>query len=174
MKGIATHPLARQFTKPALDQMQPTGTGGHKAGYQTCVTPEPSARLGVLVSAVVIQHQMQGHRAGKFLVQATQKSQELLMPVALKALPYDPTLEHLESREQRGGAMAFMHLLQSGVPLVMVKGFLGHVDLKSTDVYVQADLEMKRKALDLADGPHATQAPPPRLSSTLIEWLAAL
>jgi site-specific recombinase XerD len=67
-----------------------------------------------------------------------------------------------------------MHLLQSGVPLVMVKDFLGHVDLKSTDVYVQADLEMKRKALDLADGPRATPAPPTRLSSTLIEWLAAL
>lgn len=67
-----------------------------------------------------------------------------------------------------------MHLLQSGVPLVMVKDLLGHVDLKSTDVYVQADLEMKRKALDLADGPQATQAPLPPLSSTLIDWIEAL
>jgi hypothetical protein len=46
-----------------------------------------------------------------------------------------------------------MHLLQSGVPLVMVKDFLGHVDMKSTDVYVQADLEMKCKALELTNGP---------------------
>ena len=67
-----------------------------------------------------------------------------------------------------------MHLLQSGVPLVMVKDFLGHLDLKSTDVYVQADLEMKRKALELADGPKAAQARPPQLSSRLIEWLEAL
>lgn len=67
-----------------------------------------------------------------------------------------------------------MHLLQSGVPLVMVKDFLGHVDLKSTDVYVQADLEMKRKALDLAEGPRVTQAPPTRLSSKVIEWLESL
>ncbi len=67
-----------------------------------------------------------------------------------------------------------MHLLQSGVPLVMVKDFLGHVDLKSTEVYVQADLEMKRKALDSASGPQATPAPTPRLSSSLIEWLEAL
>ena len=66
-----------------------------------------------------------------------------------------------------------MHLLQSGVPLVMVKDFLGHVDLKSTDVYVQADLEMKRKALELCDGPRATPSPP-RLSSKLIAWLEAL
>jgi site-specific recombinase XerD len=67
-----------------------------------------------------------------------------------------------------------MHLLQSGVPLVMVKDFLGHVDLKSTEVYVQADLEMKRKTLDLANGPQATQPPQARLSSSLIEWLESL
>jgi site-specific recombinase XerD len=67
-----------------------------------------------------------------------------------------------------------MHLLQSGVPLVMVKDFLGHVDLKSTEVYVQADLEMKRKALNLSNAPQPTQAPEGRLSSSLIEWLEAL
>src|SRR5260370_36890884 len=54
-----------------------------------------------------------------------------------------------------------MQLRQSGVPLVMVKDFLGHVDMKSTEVYVQADLEMKRKALDSANGPQPTQAPTP-------------
>ena len=67
-----------------------------------------------------------------------------------------------------------MHLLQSGVPLVMVKDFLGHADMKSTEVYVQADLDMKRKALDSSNGPQTTQAPTPRLSSSLIEWLEAL
>lgn len=67
-----------------------------------------------------------------------------------------------------------MHLLQSGVPLVMVKDFLGHVDLKSTEVYVQADLEMKRKALELANSPHSTQPPKPKLSPSLIDWLESL
>lgn len=66
------------------------------------------------------------------------------------------------------------HMLQSGVPLVMVKDFLGHVDMKSTEVYAQADLEMKRKALDSATGPQATLAPTPKLSSSLIDWLEAL
>ena len=67
-----------------------------------------------------------------------------------------------------------MHLLQSGVPLVMVKDFLGHVDLKSTEVYVQADLEMKRKALESASCLDAPQPPQARLSATLIEWLESL
>jgi len=67
-----------------------------------------------------------------------------------------------------------MHLLQSGVPLVMVKDFLGHVDMKSTEIYVQADLEMKRKALELGNGPQATQSAEPHLSSGLIDWLESL
>jgi integrase/recombinase XerD len=67
-----------------------------------------------------------------------------------------------------------MHLLQSGVPLVMVKDFLGHVDMKSTEVYVQADLEMKRKALELANGPQVTQPPQPQLPRGLIDWLESL
>jgi hypothetical protein len=49
-----------------------------------------------------------------------------------------------------------------------VKDFLGRVGMKSTEVYVQADLEMKRKA------PHATQPPTPQLPSGLIEWLESL
>ena len=66
-----------------------------------------------------------------------------------------------------------MHLLQSGVPLVMVKDFLGHVDMKSTEVYVQADLDMKRRALESATGPQPTQ-PADALPSGLIEWLESL
>jgi len=65
-----------------------------------------------------------------------------------------------------------MHLLQSGVPLVMVKDFLGHVDMKSTEVYVQADLEMKRKALELANGPPAARPSRAKLSPRLIDWLS--
>jgi hypothetical protein len=64
-----------------------------------------------------------------------------------------------------------MHLLQTGVPLVTIKDFLGHMDLKSTEVYVQADLEMKREAPDMANGPAPKRPPAPRLSSSLLDWL---
>jgi site-specific recombinase XerD len=67
-----------------------------------------------------------------------------------------------------------MHLLQSGVPLITVKDFLGHVDLTSTEVYVQADLEMKRQALAGAGGPHAVPGRRLRLPSGLIAWLESL
>ena len=86
------------------------------------------------------------------------------MPSLARATISPHTLRHTKA----------MHLLQSGVPLVMVKDFLGHADLKSTEIYVQADLEMKRKALELASGPRATQPPQVPLPSSLIEWLESL
>ena len=46
-----------------------------------------------------------------------------------------------------------MHLLQSDIPLVTIKDFLGHANAKSTEVYVQSDLVMKRDALDRVGTP---------------------
>jgi site-specific recombinase XerD len=40
-----------------------------------------------------------------------------------------------------------MHLLQSGVNIIYIRDILGHVDLKTTEVYARADTEMKREAM---------------------------
>ncbi len=98
----------------------------------------------------------------------------ILLKYLRRATPTMPTLARVGISPHTMRHTKAMHLLQSGVPLVMVKDFLGHVDLKSTEIYVQADLDMKRKALDSANGPQPTQAPTPLLSSSLIEWLEAL
>ncbi len=98
----------------------------------------------------------------------------ILLKYLRRAAPAMPTLARVGISPHTMRHTKAMHLLQSGVPLVMVKDFLGHVDMKSTEIYVQADLEMKRKALDSANSPQSTQAPTPLLSSSLIEWLEAL
>ena len=43
-----------------------------------------------------------------------------------------------------------MHLLQSGVNLIYIRDFLGHVDCSTTEVYARADSEMKRNAIEKA------------------------
>jgi site-specific recombinase XerD len=43
-----------------------------------------------------------------------------------------------------------MHLLQSGVNLIYIRDFLGHVDCSTTEVYARADSEIKRKAIEKA------------------------
>jgi integrase/recombinase XerD len=68
-----------------------------------------------------------------------------------------------------------MHLLQADNPLVVIRDFLGHADIKSTEIYARADLDMKRRALEKA----STKSPTPSLPSWqkdqgLLEWLTSL
>ena len=66
-----------------------------------------------------------------------------------------------------------MHLLQAGVPLITIKDLLGHADVKSTEVYVQIDVGMKREALARVGSPTTTTAAP-RLAKDLLTWLESL
>lgn len=43
-----------------------------------------------------------------------------------------------------------MHLLQAGVNLVYIRDILGHVSVKTTEVYARADSRQKRQALEAA------------------------
>jgi site-specific recombinase XerD len=44
-----------------------------------------------------------------------------------------------------------MHLLQSNVDLTMIRSWLGHASIETTNGYVEIDLEMKRKTLRSAE-----------------------
>ena len=68
-----------------------------------------------------------------------------------------------------------MNLLQSGVPLEIIRDFLGHVDVKTTEIYARANLEMTRKALEkVADGSALPKIPSWKQDKTLLEWLQSL
>lgn len=41
-----------------------------------------------------------------------------------------------------------MVLLQAGVSLIYIRDFLGHTDVKTTEIYAKADTELKRKAIE--------------------------
>jgi len=68
-----------------------------------------------------------------------------------------------------------MHLLQAGVNLIYIRDFLGHVDIKTTEIYARADTETKRKAVenlypDLID----SNLPDWNKDKTLLTWLSKL
>ncbi|MDQ0221464.1 site-specific integrase [Peribacillus cavernae] len=68
-----------------------------------------------------------------------------------------------------------MHLLQAGVNLIYIRDFLGHVDLKTTEIYARTDTETKRKAIenaypDLIDG----NLPDWGKDQALLTWLSEL
>jgi site-specific recombinase XerD len=52
-----------------------------------------------------------------------------------------------------------MGLLQSGVDPITIQAWLGHASLNTTHQYMEADLEMKRRALEQCATPETTPAP---------------
>ncbi|HUI58598.1 MAG TPA: tyrosine-type recombinase/integrase [Steroidobacteraceae bacterium] len=66
-----------------------------------------------------------------------------------------------------------MHLLQSGVPFNVIALWLGHESTNTTHRYVEADLEMKKKALARLEAP-ATKMRPFRASDALMRFLQTL
>ena len=55
-----------------------------------------------------------------------------------------------------------MHLLHAGVELIHIRDFLGHVDIKTTEIYSRTDTEVKRKAIE--------NAYPDLINSDLPDW----
>jgi len=55
-----------------------------------------------------------------------------------------------------------MHLLHAGVELIYIRDFLGHVDIKTTEIYSRTDTEVKRKAIE--------NAYPELINSNLPDW----
>ena len=51
-----------------------------------------------------------------------------------------------------------LHLIQSGVDIVTVKEWLGHADLKTTSMYMEINIEMKRQALEKCPAPDVKQS----------------
>ena len=68
-----------------------------------------------------------------------------------------------------------MHLLQSGVTLDIIRDFLGHADVRTTEIYAKSNLEMKRDALNKASGGAVVpKLPSWKENKTLLNWLQSL
>jgi len=66
-----------------------------------------------------------------------------------------------------------MHLLRSGNDVNMVSYWLGHVDINTTHVYLEIDMEMKRKMIEKADAP-AIKKKAAWHKADVLQWLNAL
>jgi integrase/recombinase XerD len=66
-----------------------------------------------------------------------------------------------------------MHLLRSGNDINMVSYWLGHADLNTTHIYVEIDMEMKRKMIARAGAPKIGKKAPWQKPNVL-QWLDRL
>jgi site-specific recombinase XerD len=68
-----------------------------------------------------------------------------------------------------------VHMIAAGVDVVTIRDLLGHVSLDTTNIYAQADLETKRKAIEKADGKtRRRKAPRWKRDVDLLAWLDSL
>ena len=69
---------------------------------------------------------------------------------------------------------AAMNLLQAGVDTTVIAMWLGHESVETTHIYLEADLEMKRKMLAKTSPAGSTTSSPYRPSDALLAFLQAL
>lgn len=67
-----------------------------------------------------------------------------------------------------------MHLLQSGIDIILIKDILGHSDVSTTEVYARADTEMKRQALQRRYQESVSLIPSWHTNGELRSWLKGL
>ena len=67
-----------------------------------------------------------------------------------------------------------MHLLQSGVDLNMIRSWLGHASIETTNLYIEIDLEMKQKTFSPVKNCYrkpGRKGPSWRRDPSILEWL---
>jgi integrase/recombinase XerD len=73
---------------------------------------------------------------------------------------------------------AAVHLLEAGVEVNVIRGWLGHADLTTTNRYAEINTKAKQKALQATEPPDTSQGsrtnPIWRTDETLLNWLASL
>jgi site-specific recombinase XerD len=92
--------------------------------------------------------------------------------------------QHLEARLGRVGPHVFrhttaVHLLESGVEVNVIRGWLGHVSLDTTNRYAEINIRAKEAALAACEPPATASAALPRRAvwrndEALLAWLASL
>lgn len=91
---------------------------------------------------------------------------------------------HLEVRLGRVGPHVFrhttaVHLLESGVEVNVIRGWLGHLSLDTTNRYAEINIRAKEAALQACEPPATASAALPRKpvwrnDESLLAWLASL
>jgi len=65
-----------------------------------------------------------------------------------------------------------IHLLEAGINLIYIRDLLGHVSITTTEIYLKAETQLKRNALENAYPQIITQDIPLWTENTeLLQWL---
>ena len=104
IKDAAFEPAAGEFGKEPLDRVEPGRRSRGEEKGPARMAGEPCSDFGVLVAAVIIEDHMDQPAGRDVALEAVQKTQEFLVPMALHALADDAPVEQVEGSKQGGRA----------------------------------------------------------------------
>jgi site-specific recombinase XerD len=82
-------------------------------------------------------------------------------------LPWEETINPHMLRHSKS-----IHMLESGIPLIYIRDFLGHVSITTTEIYLRAENKIKRQALEkMYPLLESENLPQWTENKKLIEWL---
>jgi site-specific recombinase XerD len=86
-----------------------------------------------------------------------------------------PTLASKHRTPHSFGHATAVHLVAAGVDITVIRSWLGHVSLDTTNHYAQANLETKRKALERLEATsRSSRSPRWRRDASVFAWLDSL
>src|SRR4029079_7091450 len=91
-----------QLGEEALDCVEPRARGWREVECEALMAVEPGTHLGVFVSGVVVEDDVDGLACRHLGVDGIEKADELLVAVALHVAANDGAVEHVEGGKQGG------------------------------------------------------------------------
>lgn len=100
---------------------------------------------------------------------------DLVQRYATKAARTMPSLNGRRVTPHTFRHTTAMHLLRSGVEVNVIRSWLGHVSIATTNRYIEIDLAMKAKALETCEvGSSETAEASWRVNPDILTWLESL
>ena len=100
---------------------------------------------------------------------------EVISRYASKAATTTPSLQGQKVTPHSFRHTTAMHLLQSGVEVNVIRSWLGHASITTTNRYIEIDLAMKRKAMETCEvGQNEPPAGRWRSDPDILTWLESL
>jgi hypothetical protein len=128
VEDAALEPTLGENGEKAFDGIEPrSGCRGEVEG-EARMPPQPFDDFGMFMGGVVIQDHMDQSADRNLGLDLVEEANELLVPVALHALPDDRAIEHVERRKKRGRSVALIVMCHGpGASLIDRQARLGAI-----------------------------------------------
>src|SRR5271170_7132824 len=150
MKYAAFEAAAGEFGKEPLNRVKPGRRGRDEVERPPRMARQPGPDFGVLVAAVIVEDHVDQPAGRDVALEAVEKAQKLLVPMALHALADDRPVEQVEGRKQ--GCRAVADIIvghRPGAPALHRQARLSTVERLDLALLIDREHQAVRRRVDV-------------------------